>query len=459
MNLRKQACGRPLSMARAGRRKVVQHDFYDEAEQVAGVVLLNSPANGRWEYEEYLRLLRVRRFNQRKPELPVGRCYFVCADGAYPRLRTYFEEEQRRRPELWPFAHVPLCDAVIGDMDSYLDSLPKCGIHGGTDGKGLQDSMPADGYATVDEVPASILGRIRDRYTSTLAEFHRVRAAMEGAPLEQWDKLQAEHKDASSSLPFWIHIRCQDTNDFMKSLMLFKRLREQHMEDFVAVPPPVLRTESGMRLLETGGAVDPTVGSEGLDIDPQRESDLCAEACKEEAVLLPTYVCFGGLGGRFDHEMAAISVVLAFSEDAHVVLTNSGNTLFACQPDGWTQLVRHAGCEGVVSGLINYGTMKECEVSGLQWNVVIGRGKPSESRELVLGFGKLISACNPIRHEVVTVDLRCLRPLTLSTMESCATTAGPATACGDGADAYHNPPTIFTVERRRGDEKEVGRSH
>ncbi|RNE99039.1 thiamine diphosphokinase [Trypanosoma rangeli] len=445
MNTGKQACSRLVNMARVCKRKVVQHDFYDEAEQVAGVVLLNSPTNDCWEYEEYLRLLCVRRFIQRQPEFPVSRCYFVCADGAYPRLRAYFEEEQRRRPELQSFAHVPLCDVVIGDMDSYLSSFPKCGIHGGTDGRGFQQSMPSDGYATVNAIPASIFDQIRHRYTSTLAEFSRVRAAMEGTSLKKWDKLPAELKDGSSSLPFWIHIRCQDTTDFMKSLMFLKRLQEQHMEDARAVPPPVLRTESGLQLLKTGGAVDPNVGSEGLDIDPKRERDLCAEACKTEVVLLPTYVCLGALGGRFDHEMAAISAVLEFSEDAHVVLTNSGNTLFACQPDGWTQVVRHARCEGLVSGLVNYGTMKECEVSGLQWNVVIGRGKPSESRDLVLGFGKLISACNPIRHEVVTIDLRCLMPLTQ-----------PAKECGGGVAANHNPPTIFTIERRKKAEKEAG---
>ncbi|PWU85271.1 hypothetical protein C4B63_170g16 [Trypanosoma cruzi] len=444
-------------MAGVWKRKVVQHDFYDAAGQVAAVVLMNSPSNGRWEYEEYLRLLRVRRFNKQQPESSVGRCYFLCTDGAFSRLQAYIEEERKHRPELRPFSHVPFCDAVIGDMDSCKNPPHNYGTHGSVDGAGFSLSAPTEGYATVDDIPTSVLDQIHDRYTFTVAEFTRMSATMEGASLEEWDKLDAKGRDELLSLPFWLYVRCQSTTDFMKALILLNRLREKHKEDIVSIPPHVLRTESGKRLLETGGAIIPNAGSIGLDLDPERERELCAEACKEEAVLLPTYVCMGALGGRFDQEMASISVMLSASTRAHVVLINSNNTIFACQFNGWTQFVRNARCEGVTCGLINYGTMKECETSGLQWNIAVGRGKPSESKDLVLGFGKLISACNSIRREVVTIDLR-RQLLSTRSQGGSNTKQAPANERDDEVNEDHNPPTIFSIERCDGDETKFGHS-
>ncbi|ORC86067.1 uncharacterized protein TM35_000301070 [Trypanosoma theileri] len=392
-------------MSRAIRkvcRKVVQHDFYDTGEQVSGVVLLNSPSNTHWEYEEYLRLLFLKRFPQKwKRSQPTGQCYFVCADGAYPRLRAYVEERQQHQPHLLLFRLFPLCDAVIGDMDSYTS------VHANDDIE-TPVSAPTDGYATVKEIPSAVLDTIHERCRSVVAEFLTLGEDVTKASLADWEKILEKRRGEPSLSPVRLHVRCQMSTDFMKALLLLGRLREQHPHDNDVALPPVLRHPEGLKLLQTGGCIDPNAGNKGSDIDIDRERNLCADASLVESLKLPTYLVIGALGGRFDHEMGAISVMFSLSSVAHVVLTDSNNTIFACQPNGWTQFVRQPEHEGVMCGLINYGTLKECETSGLLWNVVIGRGKQSETEDLVLGFGNLISVCNVFRHEVVTIDLRCL---------------------------------------------------
>ncbi|KEG09603.1 hypothetical protein DQ04_04961050 [Trypanosoma grayi] len=428
-------------------RKVVQHDFYDTAEQVAAVVLLNSPSNGPQEYEEYLRLLlRKRLAPESQGPSSSSHCYFVCADGAYPRLQAYVDEQHKHRLHLRPLISFPLCDAVIGDMDSYASSSGKAGIK-------WPLSSSYDAYATVDDIPTDVLSVVHERSRIAVAQFHTPSEGVNASPRTSQEKVFEKRSAQLSLSPLHLHVRCQMTTDFMKALLLLGRLRKQYPDTAVVVPPPVLRSPSGMQLLSTGGSLLPNASSVGSDLDDDRERKICEEASGVEALSLPTYLAIGGLGGRFDHDMAAISVMLSFQKDAHVVLTDSTNTIFACQPDGWTQVVRQPHHEGVMCSFINFGRMKECETSGLLWNVVNGRRKPSETRDLVLGFGELISACNVFRREVATIDLRRLYPK--KGRQAPAKTEPKTDKCDDEEEEEEeeedcNPPTIFTIERQCG---------
>ncbi|KAH9600059.1 thiamine pyrophosphokinase [Trypanosoma melophagium] len=419
-------------------RKVVQHDFYDTAEQVSGVVLLNSPSNARWEYDEYLRLLIVKRFSHRwERSQPTGQCYFVCADGAYPRLRAYVDGQQQQQPHLRLFRLFPLCDAVIGDMDSYTTVRDEDNVE-------TPVSAPTDGYATVEEIPSTVLDAIYERARSAVTEFLTLGEDVTRASLSDWEKILGKRRGEPSLTPLRLHVRCQMSTDFMKALILIGRLREHHSHDAVVPLPPALRLPDGLKLLQTGGSIDPNAGNKGSDIDIHRESKMCAEASLVEALKLPTYIAIGALGGRFDHEMGSISAVLSFSRVAHVVITDSNNTIFACQPNGWTQVVRQPKHEGVMCGLLNYGTLRECETSGLLWNVVIGRGKRSETEDLVLSFDKFISVCNVFRHEVVTIDLRSLCHGRQNRGSSSTTIEDDKTTIGTEEDS---PPTLFSIQR------------
>ncbi|KAG8339268.1 thiamine pyrophosphokinase vitamin B1 binding domain [Trypanosoma vivax] len=384
------------------RRKVVQHDFYDTAEQVSAVILLNSPSNSCWEYDEYLRFLITKRYSRHSMLNPesAARCYFLCSDGAYPKLLKYVTEE-KQQDLLNLFTVFPLCDVVVGDMDSYTSSHMEDGCERPT-------STPDGGYATVEAVPHEVLDTIHRRCQSAVAEFLKLDVGMmNDAPPEVWERLRDDLKVSLS--PLWVHIHCQFTTDFLKSLKLVSRLRKRYPSESAVVVPPVLCSTAGLELLKTGGDVFSDPRNEGCDHEESRERELCLEACQVEAVLLPTFVVIGAFGGRFDHEMGAISNMLAVAGEAHVVLVSQFDTVFACEANGWTQVVWHPQYEGRVCGLMNYGKMVECETSGMLWNIVKGRGKPSSTDELRFGFGAFLSVCNAVRREVVTIDVRHLQ--------------------------------------------------
>ncbi|CBH17290.1 hypothetical protein, conserved [Trypanosoma brucei gambiense DAL972] len=423
----------------AVRRKVVQHDFYDSADQVGGVVLLNNPTNGSWEYDEYLRLLTTKRYS-RIPSWEAhstAQCYFVCADGVYPKLQSYVKERQVSHPHLRLFQFFPLCDAVIGDMDSYVTSYEK-------DGCERPSSTPEGGYGTVDDIPVEVLDTIHHRCRSAAALFREVDGSVPDTPLNGWKMLHEEHSHPLLR-PLWLHIQCQITTDFKKALTLLKRLRKRYPDENAVVLPPVLRSPGAARILETGGGVVDQRNC-GCDNDPIQERELCVAASQVEALLLPTVVAVGAFGGRFDHEVGAISTMLSESHDAHIVLINLFNTVFACQGGGWTQIVRQPEYEDKTCGLVNYGRMTECETSGLLWNVVKGRGRPSVTNDFVFDFGAFISVCNIVRREVITVDLRCLLT-SVGESPADATTATGASDCE--AQRGRGPPVVFSILRRQ----------
>nr|CCC94955.1 conserved hypothetical protein [Trypanosoma congolense IL3000] len=428
------------------RRRVVQHDFYETADQVSGVVLLNNPSNGPWEYEEYLRLLILKRYTDAHPKQVTSssRCYFICADGAYPVLKAYVKRQQLQRNCFHLFGYFPLCDAVIGDMDSYTSSYE-------LDGCQKPPSTPEGGYDTVNDIPTEVIDTIRRISEFTAAHFLEINGKIQDASFGEWEGMRGENTGLLLSPP-WLQLRCQLTTDFKKSLMLLSRLCRYHSDGPVAILPPVLRSADGAKLLKTGGRA---VGMQtnGSDNDDARECELCLEASRVEAVVLPTFVAIGAFGGRFDHEMGAVSTMFSVSDEAHVVLVDSTNTVFACQPNGWTQIVWQPQYEGKTCGLINYGRMLECETSGLQWDIVKGRGRPSVTENLVFGFDEFLSVCNAVRREVVTVDLRQLAPSTTASSGGGKKDVAMTCDCHDRSQKRSSPPVLFSIIRRqvRGD--------
>lgn len=108
-----------------------------------------------------------------------------------------------------------------------------------------------------------------------------------------------------------------------------------------------------------------------------------------------TVVGLGAFGGRFDHEMQAISLLHAYTSRFHrLVLMGAGNVAFLLEPGLSHAIEPDLRFEGPTVGLIPVGgPCRTVTTEGLRWNLD-GRG---------LEFGVCVSSSNLVEEDVVRV--------------------------------------------------------
>lgn len=108
-----------------------------------------------------------------------------------------------------------------------------------------------------------------------------------------------------------------------------------------------------------------------------------------------TVVSLGAFGGRFDHEMAGISVLHAYtSRFSRLVLMGSENVAFLLQPGLSHVIEPDPRFEGPTVGLIPVGgACRSVSTDGLKWNLDGGS----------LEFGVLVSSSNCVVADEVSV--------------------------------------------------------
>lgn len=396
-------------------------------------------------------------------------------------------------------------------------------------------------FPTVSDIPVEMLAAIRERAISRLLlASHEERTEENGASCTQ----RAHHVHGVPP-PFFFRIGCQMTTDFQKVMMLLERLEQAFPLDFPrfqrcstnpADAPFTHVAEDGLlaqgvqhaycqakeQLLATmeervvGAWVD-GVSEEGLAAERARIVTLLNSATGESLSpttttssssgmersnatrgssasssdtvvtlhLLPNVAVFGAIGGRFDHEMGAMSCVLEYAQRYHVMLTNPHNVITACWPDGLTQWIpynqphpthpgdnhpgdnhpvtsssekegkRHEGTwHGEKSGgcgVIPMGTVREMETNGFLYNIVNGRPSRYDGVTQTSGyrfaFGGLLSACNTVNAPIVTVDLRRTEP-PLEPLPGKPLLHPSHEAPHSHPDDTYNPPTLLTCSRQ-----------
>lgn len=108
-----------------------------------------------------------------------------------------------------------------------------------------------------------------------------------------------------------------------------------------------------------------------------------------------TVVGLGAFGGRFDHEMQAVSLLHAYTSRFHrLVLMGAGNVAFLLQPGLSHAVQPDSRFEGPTVGLLPVGgPCRAVTTEGLRWNLD-GRG---------LEFGVCVSSSNRVVGDVVRV--------------------------------------------------------
>ncbi|KAG0589818.1 hypothetical protein M758_1G047000 [Ceratodon purpureus] len=102
----------------------------------------------------------------------------------------------------------------------------------------------------------------------------------------------------------------------------------------------------------------------------------------------------GALGGRFDHEAANINVLWTFANSMRIVLLSEESTL-TLLPTGYVHEIQvDPSFEGPHCGLVPIGAPSlSTTTTGLHWNL----------DQTPMSFGSLISTCNILDSDVVTV--------------------------------------------------------
>lgn len=447
------------------------------SERLFGVMLLNSPTNSQWEYAQYLRLwswyrsVETRSVTSRRS----SPCLFLCADGAYQGLLRYCSSVDRSSAgnaegalsapsaSVAPSSHY--CDAIIGDMDSFDEGRRRYHTAPGN------HATPTAGESTANSV--------RPMVQDNGVVYDSVRTISDEVLSELWARSRDDDHQRTPRRPLLLPVSCQLTTDFQKAMGLLGRLRDRCLED---VEGDAASSVGGVDLVtRCGNLTDALCADECLtpySEDPrekvrvvsllsgvQRDYSGCCVANRcpsgvRHTHVLPGVAVLGGLGGRFDHEMATVSCILEYSREFHVMVTNAYNVMFACYPGGVTSwlptccaLGEHSHplrrvCtatkapsaeavqdhEGAICGYIPYGRVEALETSGLLYNMVNGKefegtyDGVTRTEQYAFGFSELISSSNEAVDAVVTIDLRTApgRPsnppcLLTSSREACPT--------------------------------------
>lgn len=181
----------------------------------------------------------------------------------------------------------------------------------------------------------------------------------------------------------------QDYNDFEKCLIEV----EARLSTTQKAPPVAAAASSTSEMLfsgEGGGVDSPS--------PPPRATPATATAASSDPlpVCCPaTVVGLGAFGGRFDHEMASISLLHAYtSRFSRLVLMGSENVAFLLQPGLGHVVEPDSRFEGPTVGLIPVGgACRSVNTEGLKWNLEGG----------CLEFGVLVSSSNCVVAEEVRV--------------------------------------------------------
>lgn len=173
----------------------------------------------------------------------------------------------------------------------------------------------------------------------------------------------------------------QDHCDFEKCLVEV----ESRLSPSDAAPP--VETEAAA----SAAVVDDNRG----DGTESRATNTAAAARVGSPRCAATVVGLGAFGGRFDHEMQAVSLLHAYtSRFDRLVLMGAGNLAFLLEPGRSHTVEPDLRFEGPTVGLIPVGgPCRTVTTEGLQWNLD-GRG---------LEFGVCVSSSNKVVGDVVQV--------------------------------------------------------
>lgn len=149
--------------------------------------------------------------------------------------------------------------------------------------------------------------------------------------------------------------------------------------------------------VETAAAASSAVVDDGCgDGAESRATNNAAAAARAGSPrCTATVVGLGAFGGRFDHEMQAVSLLHAYtSRFDRLVLMGAGNVAFLLEPGRSHTVEPDLRFEGPTVGLIPVGgPCRTVTTEGLQWNLD-GRG---------LEFGVCVSSSNKVVGDVVQV--------------------------------------------------------
>ncbi|KAL7711281.1 hypothetical protein N2W54_002427 [Lotmaria passim] len=446
--------------------------------------------------------------------------YFICADGAYAGLKQYCaahctesdaaaaaaaaaptkpangkpsgansamdaekgyaQATTTHAPDRSAIMAMQLCDVLIGDMDSIsLTQLRRVAAVAAA-----AEDMRASSPTTTQSSPQLHEGEAASFYHETVAAIPV--PLLEVIRRRRDEAVRRRHQPATpahaKTVPVVLPIACQMSTDFHKGVALLERLRrleqgnteslseEQQAAYYLAHQEPCEVAE----LMATCDAEWETACEESARQagEDAQEAARCRQLINSvspstssavRTQVLPNVAVFGALGGRIDHEIGAMVCVMRFARIFHLLVVNSYNVLFACWPDGVTQLLMPPSwtqqanlskdpsvqltasaapttttVEPYMNGVVQFGVLREMETTGCLWNVVKGRRDCydgfTHTNECRFAFDDLISVCNSITSRLVTVDLR---PLNCDTSNPAWDPAAPSV----------NPPTLFLLGR------------
>ncbi|CAD2219637.1 Thiamin pyrophosphokinase, catalytic domain/Thiamin pyrophosphokinase, vitamin B1 binding domain containing protein, putative [Angomonas deanei] len=342
--------------------------FHQDELSPSAVILLNSPDNGQWDFEQYMAHYKKR--SQQDGTL------FICADGSYRVLLDYYRKTYHPAGEVLPI----LCDVIIGDMDSET-SLEK---------ELKEFCTTVDTCPTVEDVK------------------------------EEWlSDILATSQGVRSVLPLRIPVECQMTTDFQKCVKLFLLLQAKAEKEGQNVPSQSIQSTELVVQQQSRykSECDALSGAEGHDsptaLDLKRMNDLMERSVALTAVQLPSVLVFGALGGRLDHEIAAFCCASQYSQEVNLVLLNQMNVVVACWPDGVTEWITTMDSRETESkqycGIVPFGVVQSLETAGLLYNIVYGHPDRydgvTQTSTLDFSFKGMVSTCNEAIAKVVTIDL------------------------------------------------------
>jgi thiamine pyrophosphokinase len=445
--------------------------------------------------------------------------YFVCADGAYAALKRYCaaryaaengaaaarardaalnntdDNDDGAEGESTADAldgsavmAMQLCDVLIGDMDSLSSAQLRRVVAVAGAAEDVRASSPTTTQASPAAAAAASSPAEEGEEESGFPRYHKTVAAIPVSLLEVIRQRRAEavrrrsnshaagaapHRDTPVVLP----ITCQLSTDFHKGVALLERLRrlekgntENLTEDEQAAF--YLAHQEPYETAELVAACDAQLTraceeAERQAGDDNDEATRCRRLIMEvspstsatvRTQVLPNVAVLGALGGRIDHEVGAMVCVLRFARIFHLIVVNAYNVLFACWPDGVTQLLMPPSwkqqtnlskdpavkltepvkVEPYMCGIVPFGVLREMETTGCLWNVVKGRRGCydgfTQTNAYRFTFDGLVSVCNIVSSRLVTTDVR-------------PTTCDTSNPAWDAEAPSVNPPTLFMLGR------------
>eukprot|EP00758_Cryptobia_borreli_P011832 Tbor_TRINITY_DN5695_c3_g2::TRINITY_DN5695_c3_g2_i1::g.8799::m.8799 len=322
------------------------------------VIMLNSPTVSLYEQSIYLDIwMRYNRHNLSKSSNQMTSCnepalsleavpnstevrrpFFVCADGGWACLsKDYSSTPQgshtntcnEGKAVVLPTSPSPSAgeslsrilsefplpfDIICGDFDSQDDACDN------TADTPLVRTMRANLTAHSNVIETSHISELTNDQLQVL----RDSCSMRG--------------DGSGGTVFSLKVSDQDTTDFGKCVHLVKRL--------LGLPPL-------------------PCGEKGNVKNHKKD-------------MLPVVLVLGALGGRIDHTMGALWLLIKERDDLRVIIHDKDNTIFACCSQGKTTFLHDPAVDGDTCGVMVFGTKTDrVATRGLKWNLGPALGFPT----------------------------------------------------------------------------------